>query len=255
MKIFNVLASVVSAAVIGTGIGWCADKNIGLDRTAPAVLEEIDLSETDVLSPESEQEIERLQEETADLDARYWANRVLHDKDVTLAELQTYSVGWIGNGEKQYGLIEKYVRAEKVEPLTPQEHRRLDAQNEKIRKILSPGAEDDAVLSALTQKECAKLEARYWAARAKTEDWYSAGWEDDWLWPKEYYTESGDKVVNLERNIRRKKQVRKLFLTYLKQGKIVPLTKEEKKRFSACKYFDEQVHSITRYPAYRYTGE
>lgn len=206
---------------------------------------------------EINQQVALLDQEVEDLQARYWAWRVVHEKNTTLEELKQYSEHWIGDGARSYQLIEEAVRKGNVVKLTPEEHRRLDEHRKKARSLLNPEASNMELIATLTQSECAELDARHGAYRAQTdpEKWYKPGWEDIFLEPESYYTETGDLVVNLPRNIKRGKKARKLFLKYLKDKNIQPLSPQEERRLNACAYFDEQVLSITRYPSYRYTGE
>ena len=202
-----------------------------------------------------------LDKEVEDLDSRYWADRVLHKQDVTLEELKEFSKGWLGNGARQYRLIAKQVQSGQVKPLTPEENRRLLEHHARVRDLLNPDKMDMNLVATLTQAECAQLRARYWANRvqqdrAHGDNWYQPGWEDILVPPAAYYTLAGDRVMELERNIKRGEKTRQLFLDYL-NGKepFEPLNAFQAKRERACRYFDEQVASVTRYPTYRYTGE
>lgn len=203
------------------------------------------------------QAIIALKNEVADLNARYWANRIVNEKDVTLEEIRTYSQKWVGDGPQQYRQIEAVVKSGTVRPLTPEEHRRLDENRLKVRAVLNPERQDKKLMASLTQQECAELEARMWAYRAlyDSEKWYKPGWEDGLLLPEKYRLESGDLVENLPRNIERKKEVRRLFLQYMKNKNPQPLSDTERSRLNGCSYFDDQVYSITRYPAYEFTGD
>ncbi|MBQ7908153.1 MAG: hypothetical protein IJ311_01465 [Elusimicrobiaceae bacterium] len=238
--------------VLGASFGYFFQIN-GKRDTAPRTLK---LAQAEPLP--NEEEINRISREIMDLKARYWAERVLIKKDVTLAELKQNSIHWIGD-DGLYPKIEQIVKSSHVSPLTNEEQRRLDEAQNKIQHLLNPDMDDEAILSTLTQQECAELSARYWALRVLNDEkkWYYKGWEDGFLEPKEYYTESGDKIVNLDRNIKRKEEIKRLFLQYIQDPQNPPsaLTTAESKRENACQYFDEQVASITRYPKYKYTGE
>ena len=209
------------------------------------------------LAEKNQQQVSALQREVEDLQARYWANRVLNEKDVTLEDLKRFSQGWVGDGERQYRLIEAAVQTGHVTPLTPEEHRQLLEAQRQVNAALNPQMQNKKILSSLTQQECAELEARMWAYRAQhdRDPWYKPGWEDGLLLPEKYRLPSGDLVENLPRNIARKKEVRRLFLKYLKDKDLRPLSEKESARLSACQYFDEQVYSITRYPSYQFSGE
>lgn len=238
--------------VLGVSVGYFFQMN-GKKEVAPRTLK---LVQAEPLP--NEEEINRISREIMDLKARYWAERVLIKKDVTLAELKQNSTHWIG-ADGLYPKIEQIVKSSHVSALTNEEQRRLDDAQNKIQHLLNPDMDNESILSTLTQQECAELSARYWAFRALNDEnkWYYKGWEDGFLEPKEYYTESGDKIVNLARNIKRKEEIKRLFLQYIQdsQNPPVALTTEESKRENACQYFDEQVASITRYPKYKYTGE
>ena len=209
------------------------------------------------LAEQNQQKVRAVLRGVEELQARYWANRVLNQKDITLEELKDFSQGWVGDGERQYRLIEEAVQTGHVAPLTPEEHRQLLEAQRQVTAVFNPHMQDKKLLSSLTQQECAELEARMWAYRAQhdKDQWYKPGWEDGLLLPEKYRLPSGDLVENLPRNIERKKEVRRLFLKYLEDKDLRPLSEKENARFSACRYFDEQVYSITRYPSYQFSGE
>ncbi len=248
MKMLKTISLLAVLLLCAVGLNAQAQPQSGLPKLKP-------LGENKY--EKQRQAIIALDNEVADLDARYWASRVINDKDVTLEELRRYSKNWVGDGPQQYRRIEAVVKSGKVQPLTPEEHRRLDEKRLKVRAVLNPEWQDKKLMASLTQQECAELEARMWAYRAlhDTEKWYKPGWEDGLLLPEKYRLESGDLVENLPRNIERKKEVRRLFLKYMKNKNPTPLSDTENSRLNGCSYFDDQVYSITRYPTYEFTGE
>lgn len=86
-----------------------------------------------------DKKIQKMQESVFDLKARYWAYRVAEKKDVTFEELSKSSLNWIGSREynqKLINKIEENIKKGNTKPLSEKEQKKLDKNNEKIRKFL-----------------------------------------------------------------------------------------------------------------------
>ena len=109
-----------------------------------------------------------------DLDAKYWAGRVLNDKDVTFEELATYSVNWIMDGnllKKLMMTIKYYVDAGHVEPLTKEERETYDRNSEISTALLRPGEYDEELIAFLSEQDCIDILAEHYALYHVKHDW------------------------------------------------------------------------------------
>ncbi|MDR1123061.1 MAG: hypothetical protein LBL61_00235 [Elusimicrobiota bacterium] len=109
-----------------------------------------------------------------ELESRYWAGRVLNDKDVTFEELAVYSINWIHDGNLLKELmmtIKYYVDAGHVEPLTEEEEKIYDKNKSIIVALLHPGKSDEELLASLTEQDCIDIMAEHYAEYNVKYDW------------------------------------------------------------------------------------
>jgi len=112
--------------------------------------------------------------ENLKLSARYWAGRVLNDKDTTFEELAVYSIHWVMDGKllKQLMMSMKYYVDEgHVEPLTKEEREIYDRNKDIVRALLHPGAHDDKLIASLTEQYCIDILAENYAQYHIKHDW------------------------------------------------------------------------------------
>lgn len=110
-------------------------------------------------------EVCRLQEPVRDLDARYWAGRIVAG-DVTYEELEQNSHHWFGGEECNRRLMEKIrqnLDTGNTHPLTRDEEEMLEQVNQAARAVIAPATQDKELIASLTAEQCIKLDGRYWA--------------------------------------------------------------------------------------------
>ena len=167
-----------------------------------------------------DQQIKAVQQRIFDIEARYWAYTIKEAKSPTIAELESYSLNWVGEpaqNQKLIARIKEILKADNITPLSTEEFKQMTAAKEEISNILAPAGKDEALKKLLTKKECVDISARYWAASiiyAK-----EATLEDI----KDFYA---DKAYN--------KAVVKQTKKLVKTGDSKALSKEELYKFDAC---------------------
>jgi len=111
--------------------------------------------------------LDKIDRATLDLSAKYWADRIINQKNTTYAELEEKSKNWIMKQDTKELLLKKiktYTESGKVAQLTKKEQAELKAAREKQHAILFPKPENTAAAD-ISQEDCIKLYARYWAWR------------------------------------------------------------------------------------------
>ena len=119
---------------------------------------------------EIDRELCRLQEQTMDLDARYWAGRIASG-EFSYEELEENSHHWVGDEECNRRLMEqirKDLKEGNTAPLTAEEEERLEQNRRANRANLMPATQAKELIASLTAEQCIALNGRYWAWRVKT---------------------------------------------------------------------------------------
>lgn len=83
--------------------------------------------------------IDAIERGVLDINAMYWAWRVVEVKDVTYADLSDYSKGWFGKPatkEKLLKAIKANIDGGKVRALTAAENKKLDDSRSAIRALM-----------------------------------------------------------------------------------------------------------------------
>ena len=174
------LKNAVAIMFLMAGTGLCADvqKTGVLDKKTadtanqPAVashpgkpaIKDV-MAEIDAMA-----EIDVIDKETLDLDARYWAWRIKGYGDVTYYQMLEYSKNWIMSFTNKAQLMRKIkeiLDGGEVRKLNKDEMAKLDGAKEKIRAILAPASRDKKLIAALSVDYCINLKARYWAGRVQ----------------------------------------------------------------------------------------
>lgn len=182
------------------------------------------------IKQERDEKISAITAQVRDIDARYWAERILQSKDVSLEELQRESIHWLGTSqenEKLLSLVEMYVRKGTFPKINAEERKKLDENKAQVRAFLNNGRENPAAV-ALAEKNrqireikepVFDLEARYWA-------WRVARVKDVSLEELKRNSESwvGEASYN--------RQLMEAVEKNIKTGNTKPLSRKEKKRFS-----------------------
>ncbi len=173
--------------------------------------------------------ISQISSQVRDIEARYWADRVLR-KQLTLSALEAKSAHWLGEkeeNERLMALVRQWVQKGSVPPLTPQEVAQLEENRQQVRQYLN-GTENPAARALaeknrkITQIEqpVFDLEARYWAWRIAVvqdltlDELY--GYSENWVGEK---AANRKLVMEVEKNI--------------KEGNTAPLSKKEQKKLEA----------------------
>jgi len=98
-----------------------------------------------------------IDKQNLELEARYWAGRILNDKDVSFEELAVYSVNWAGDGNLNKELmmiIKYYVEDGYVKPLTKEEKEIFDRNKDMVWALYAPGAFDMELINSLSEQNC-----------------------------------------------------------------------------------------------------
>ncbi len=175
-----------------------------------------------------DEEICRLEEPVRDLDARYWAGRIVAG-DVTYEELEKNSHHWFGGEECNRRLMEKIrqnLDTGNTHPLTQEEEELLERVNQAARAVIMPATQDKELIASLTAEQCIELDGRLWAWEIVHEKWitleelkkYAA---TTWPCPADYNRRI---IEEIEKNVKSKH--------------IVPLNEREAYINDACTEFD-----------------
>lgn len=119
---------------------------------------------------EIDRELCRLQEQTMDLDAQYWAGRIASG-EFSYEELEKDSLRWVGDKDCNRRLMErirKNLKEGNTAPLTVAEEERLEQTHRASRALLMPATQDKKLIDSLTAEQCIALDGHYWAWRVKT---------------------------------------------------------------------------------------
>ncbi|MDR0952928.1 MAG: hypothetical protein LBM71_01880, partial [Elusimicrobiota bacterium] len=115
-----------------------------------------------------------VEKQNLELGAKYWAGRVLNNKDVTYQELAANSINWVGNADLNRELImtvQSYVNLGYVEPLTKEEKKVYDRGRGIVWALLHPGAFDEELIGDLSTQDCIDIISRNFARQYLQYDW------------------------------------------------------------------------------------
>jgi hypothetical protein len=112
--------------------------------------------------------------ENLSFEARYWADRVLNDKDITYEELAVNSVNWGGDAgliKDLMMMIQYHVNAGSVEPLNKEERENYDRNKNIVWALLHPGSFDIELINSLSDNDCIDILAKFYAEYNTEHNW------------------------------------------------------------------------------------
>ncbi|MDR1684146.1 MAG: hypothetical protein LBR90_01610, partial [Elusimicrobiota bacterium] len=160
-----------------------------------------------------------LDEANLELAAKYWAGRVLNDKDTTFEELAVYSINWIGDSNLKNQLmmmIKYYVEQGSIAPLTQEEQQEYDKNKDAAWALLHAGFFDKELDASLSGEDCVNLLARHYAEYNAKNDW-------DWALIAGHLSsyQAGERILAESKEAVKNNEARRLSL-------------EENERVNAC---------------------